>query len=63
VEQKESHLAVSSNDFASGIFGNFATVDELKKELSNVHIWGDTIPMFGRPCHYISPFMTPQGIA
>ena len=49
VEQKESHLAVSSNDFASWILGNFATVDELKKELSNVHIWGDTIPLFGRP--------------
>jgi choloylglycine hydrolase len=54
VEQKESHLAISSNDFASWILGNFTTVDELKKELSNVHIWGDTIPMFGRslPLHF-----------
>lgn len=49
VDQKEGHLAISSNDFVSWVLGNFATVDELKKELPNVRIWGETIPMFGKP--------------
>ena len=49
VDQKDSQLAVSSNDFVSWILGNFATVDELKKELSNVRVWGETVAMLGGP--------------
>ncbi len=49
IDDKDSKLALSSNDFVSWILGNFATVDELKKEFSNVRVWGDTIDMLGGP--------------
>ena len=49
VDQKENQSAVSSNDFISWILGNFATVDELKKELSGVRVWGETVAPIGGP--------------
>jgi len=36
--------ALSNLDLVSWILGNFATVDELKKELPNVRVWLESIP-------------------
>ena len=47
VGAKDSQLALSSDDFISWVLGNFATVDELKKELPNVRVWGDIIAKLG----------------
>jgi len=49
VDPKDSQSAVSSNDFVSWVLGNFATVDELKRELPNVRVWGDTVAELGGP--------------
>ncbi|MFA5338221.1 MAG: choloylglycine hydrolase family protein [Candidatus Omnitrophota bacterium] len=42
VDKPES--ALSNLDLVSWILGNFATVEELKKELPNVRVWLETIP-------------------
>jgi choloylglycine hydrolase len=49
VEQKDPPQAVSSNDFISWILGNFATVDELRRELPNVRVWGEMVALLGGP--------------
>jgi choloylglycine hydrolase len=47
VDPKDAQIAVSCNDLVSWFLGNFATVDEVKKELPTVRIWGDVVPAFG----------------
>ncbi|MDD4955702.1 MAG: choloylglycine hydrolase family protein, partial [Candidatus Omnitrophica bacterium] len=39
--------AISNLDFVSWILGNFATVEELKKELPKVRVWMETVPGAG----------------
>ena len=49
VEQKDTPKVVSSNDFISWVLGNFATIDELKRELPNVRVWGEMVAQLGGP--------------
>ena len=49
-----SAKALSNIDFCAWVLGNFATVDELKKALSNVSVWGEVVPQLGGilPLHF-----------
>ena len=49
-----SAKALSSLDFSAWVLSNFATVDELKKALSDVSVWGEVIPLLGTtlPFHF-----------
>ncbi|HMK37413.1 MAG TPA: choloylglycine hydrolase family protein, partial [Desulfomonilaceae bacterium] len=49
VDQKDTSNAVSSNDFVSWVLGNFGTIDELKRELPNVRVWGESVARLGGP--------------
>jgi choloylglycine hydrolase len=40
---------VSSNDFVSWVLGNFDTVEEVKKALPAVKVWGESVAVFGGP--------------
>ncbi len=46
---EEAASALSSNDFISWMLGSFATADEVKKELSSVRVWGETVAELGGP--------------
>lgn len=46
---EEAVNALSSNDFISWMLGSFATADEVKKELSSVRVWGETVAELGGP--------------
>jgi choloylglycine hydrolase len=49
VDPKDAGSAVSSNDFASWILSNFATVDEVKDALPSVKVWGEDVALLGGP--------------
>lgn len=47
IDKDNAASALSNLDLVSWILGNFATVEELKKGLPNVHVWLETIPSLG----------------
>jgi choloylglycine hydrolase len=49
-----SAQALSNIDFGKWVLSNFATVDELKKALSKVSVWGEVVPQLGGvlPLHF-----------
>ena len=49
VKQGDAPNSVSSNDFISWVLGNFANIEELKPELPNVRVWGETVEQLGGP--------------
>ena len=49
VDLKDAANAVSSNDFITWLLSNFATVDEVKKALPSVRVWGETLQLLGTP--------------
>jgi len=51
---QHSDKALSNLDFVSWILSNFATVDEVKKALPNICVWGEAIPQLGAvlPLHF-----------
>ena len=54
VAQNDISNAVSSNDFVSWVLGNFANVEEVKKALPEIRVWGETIAPYDRslPLHF-----------
>ncbi len=49
IDKDDAASALSNLDLVSWILGNFTTVQELKKELPNVHVWLESIPKLGGP--------------
>jgi len=46
---QKAGIAVSNNDFASWVLGNFAAADEVKEALSSIQVWGETVAALGGP--------------
>jgi len=55
VKTGEESRALANTDFAAWVLGNFSTVEEVRKALSNVVVWGPTVPQLGSfsPLHYV----------
>ena len=49
IDKESEGMALSNLDLCSWILGNFATVEELKKELPNIRVWLESIPEIGEP--------------
>lgn len=54
VAKGEEARALSNARFGNWVLGNFASVDEVRSALSEVIVWGETIPQLGSyaPLHY-----------
>ena len=55
VEKGKEARALSNLAFGAWVLGNFATVDEVKKAIEDVVVWGETVPELGAfaPLHYV----------
>jgi len=55
VKAGEESRALANSDFAAWVLGNFSTVDEVREALTNVVVWGPTVPQLGSfaPLHYV----------
>jgi len=49
VDPKDAANAVSNNDFITWLLSNFATVDEVKKALPSIRVWGEILQLIGGP--------------
>jgi len=57
VPEGQNEKALSSVDFAFWLLGNFSTVDQVRKALKNVYVWGAPVNLPKEknvilPCHY-----------
>ena len=48
-DPKDAASALSTNDFATWVLSNFATVDEVKAALPSVRVWGEVVAAIGGP--------------
>jgi choloylglycine hydrolase len=55
VKAGDEARALSNISFGAWVLGNFANVDEVRKALANVVVWGETVPQLGAfaPLHYV----------
>jgi len=55
VSAENASRALSNVSFGAWVLGNFATADEVRAALSDVVVWGETVPQLGSfaPLHYV----------